>query len=113
MAHITGTDRAQVAGHETTMWVPTTQCGSDAFVDSLGLGPGSNERSRKRQGARGGLAEAVHLRVSRVRSSRRLEAETHRNLEVIWLLRRLRPNFKTIADFRRENREARKCSVTS
>ena len=33
-------------------------------------------------------------------------AETHRNLEVIWLLRRLRPNFKTIADFRRENREA-------
>ena len=41
-----------------------------------------------------------------MRSSRRLEAETHRNLEVIWLLRRLRPNFKTIADFRRENREA-------
>ena len=41
-----------------------------------------------------------------MRSSRRLEAETHRNLEAIWLLRRLRPNFKTIADFRRENREA-------
>ena len=40
-----------------------------------------------------------------MRSSRRLEAETHRNLEVIWLLRRLRPNFKTLADFRRENRE--------
>ena len=44
--------------------------------------------------------------LNRVRSSRRLEAETHRNLEVIWLLRRLRPNFKTLADFRRENREA-------
>lgn len=41
-----------------------------------------------------------------VRSSRRLEAETHRNLEVIWLLRCQRPDFKTIADFRRENREA-------
>ena len=30
----------------------------------------------------------------------RQEAETHRNLEVIWLLRRLQPDFKTIADFR-------------
>ena len=40
-----------------------------------------------------------------MRSSRRLEAETHRNLGVIGLLRRLRPNFKTLADFRRENRE--------
>jgi hypothetical protein len=37
-----------------------------------------------------------------VRSSRRLEAETHRNIEVIWLLRHLKPDFKTIADFRRD-----------
>ena len=44
--------------------------------------------------------------LNRVRSSRRLEAETHRNLEVIWLLRRLTPDFKTIADFRRDNRQA-------
>ena len=44
--------------------------------------------------------------MSRICSSRRLEAETHRNLEVIWLLRRLQPDFKTIADFRRDNREA-------
>src|SRR3954453_11427526 len=35
--------------------------------------------------------------------SRRLEAETHRNIEVIWLLRHLKPDFKTIADFRRDN----------
>jgi len=41
-----------------------------------------------------------------VRSSRRLEAETRRNLEVIWLLRHLKPDFKTIADFRRDNRAA-------
>src|SRR5512132_3515056 len=40
--------------------------------------------------------------VNRVRSSRRLEAETARNLEVMWLLRGLRPDFKTIADFRKE-----------
>ena len=41
-----------------------------------------------------------------MRSSRRLEAETHRNLEVIWLMRQLRPDFKTIADFRKINRSA-------
>jgi transposase len=39
--------------------------------------------------------------LNRVRSSRRLEAETHRNIEVIWLLRHLKPDFRTIADFRR------------
>uniref|UniRef100_UPI003EBC7A90 transposase n=1 Tax=Falsirhodobacter sp. 1013 TaxID=3417566 RepID=UPI003EBC7A90 len=44
--------------------------------------------------------------LNRVRSSRRLEVETRRNLEVIWLLRRLTPDFKTIADFRRDNRMA-------
>ena len=44
--------------------------------------------------------------LNRVRSSRRLEAETHRNIEVIWLLRHLKPDFKTIADFRRDNRNA-------
>jgi transposase len=41
-----------------------------------------------------------------VRSSRRLEAETHRNVEVIWLLRHLKPDFKTFADFRRDNHKA-------
>ena len=44
--------------------------------------------------------------LNRVRSSRRLETETHRNIEVIWLLRHLKPDFKTIADFRRDNRAA-------
>ena len=41
--------------------------------------------------------------LNRVRSSRRLEAEAQRNLEVIWLLRKLQPDFKTIADFRKDN----------
>jgi hypothetical protein len=44
--------------------------------------------------------------VNRVRSSRRLETEAGRNLEVIWLLCGLRPDFKTIADFRKDNRNA-------
>ena len=46
--------------------------------------------------------------LNRVRSSRRLEAEAARNLEVIWLLRRLKPDFKTIADFRKDNGAALK-----
>src|SRR5438876_9518297 len=44
--------------------------------------------------------------LHRVRSSRRLEAEALRHLEVVWLLRGVRPDFKTIADFRRDNRAA-------
>ena len=39
--------------------------------------------------------------LNEVRSSRRLERECSRNVEVMWLLRRLAPDFKTIADFRR------------
>src|SRR4028119_2177560 len=41
--------------------------------------------------------------LNRVPSSRRLERETQRNLELIWLTGRLMPDFKTIADFRRDN----------
>lgn len=56
------------------------------------------------------LADLLKLYIygylNRVRSSRRLEAECHRNREVIWLLRRLTPDFKTIGDFRRDNRSA-------
>ncbi len=39
-----------------------------------------------------------------IRSTRKLENEANRNIEVMWLLRRLKPDFKTIADFRKENR---------
>ncbi len=44
--------------------------------------------------------------LHRVRSSRALERECHRNLELVWLLRKLAPDFKTIADFRRDHRAA-------
>lgn len=43
--------------------------------------------------------------LNRVRSSRRLEAECHRNIEVLWLLNRLAPDHKTIANFRKEQRQ--------
>jgi transposase len=46
--------------------------------------------------------------MNRIRSSRRLETESGRNLELIWLLRTLCPDHKTIAEFRRQNGEALK-----
>ncbi len=44
--------------------------------------------------------------LNRIKTSRRLEHETHRNVEVMWLLRKLHPDFKTIADFRKDNGKA-------
>lgn len=84
----------------------------DAFVDSLDLGVAGFIRVQPKATGRPGydprdlLKLYIYGYLSRVRSSRRLEAETRRNLEVIWLMRRLTPDFKTIADFRRDNRAA-------
>ena len=95
------------------MWVPATQCGSSTLSSTVSTLAGAGfERAEPKETGRLGYDPSDLLKLyiygclNRVRSSRRLEAETHRNLEVIWLLRRLRPNFKTLADFRRENREA-------
>jgi len=44
--------------------------------------------------------------LNRIQSSRRLERESHRNVELMWLLKRLTPDFKTIADFRKDNTKA-------
>src|SRR6187401_502851 len=44
--------------------------------------------------------------LHRIRSSRSLEAECHRNVELIWLTGKLAPDFKTIADFRKDNLKA-------
>ena len=41
--------------------------------------------------------------LNRIQSSRRLERETQRNIELVWLTGRLRPDFKTIAYFRKDN----------
>ena len=81
----------------------------DAFVDGLDLKAAGFERVQPKATGRPGyrprdlLKLYIYGYLNRIRSSRRLEAETYRNLEVIWLLRRLQPDFKTIADFRRDN----------
>jgi hypothetical protein len=45
----------------------------------------------------------VYGYLNQVRSSRKLERECHRNVEVMWLMKKLAPDFKTIADFRKNN----------
>jgi Transposase domain (DUF772) len=47
----------------------------------------------------------VYGYLNRVQSSRRLERECQRNIELVWLTGRLMPDFKTIADFRKDNGE--------
>jgi transposase len=51
--------------------------------------------------------------INQVRSSRRLEREASRNLELIWLLKNLKPGYRTIANFRKENWQALKAANRS
>lgn len=81
----------------------------DAFVGQLDLKAAGFARAQLPETGRPPYDPGDLLRLylygylNRVRSSRGLEREAARNLEVIWLLRKLRPDFKTIADFRKEN----------
>ena len=84
----------------------------DAFVGQLDLGKAGftnavlNETGRPPYDPGDLLRLYLYGYLNRVRSSRGLEREAARNLELIWLLRKLRPDFKTIADFRRDNGKA-------
>ena len=116
MTHLAGHDRSQ------TLLLPESlddYIGPEnpvrfieAFVDGLDLAAAGFARVQSKETGRPGYAPADLLKLyiygylNRVRSSRRLEAEAQRNVEVIWLLRHLKPDFKTIADFRRDNRHA-------
>ena len=81
----------------------------DAFVEELdlqGLGFDGVEPSGDRQAVVSpcGPAQDLHLRLLEpIQSSRRLERECQRNVELMWLTGRLAPDFKTIADFRSDN----------
>ena len=84
----------------------------DAFVDTLDLKQLGFERAEPSVTGRPGYQPATMLKIdvygylNRLQSSRRLERESHRNVELIWLTGRLMPDFKTIADFRKDNRKA-------
>jgi transposase len=81
----------------------------DAFVDALDLGELEFGRAEPEATGRPGYRPSALLKLyiygylNRVQSSRRLEREAGRNVEVMWLLGRLTPDHKTIADFRKDN----------
>jgi transposase len=84
----------------------------DVFVDELDLGKLGFEGAMPAATGRPAYHPAVLLKLyiygylNRVQSSRRLEKEAQRNVEVMWLTGRLMPDFKTIADFRKDNGKA-------
>ena len=83
----------------------------DVFIDGLdisGLGFKAEPAETGRPGyhPRTMLKIYVYGYLNQVHSSRRLEREAQRNVELMWLTGRLAPDFKTIADFRKDNGEA-------
>jgi transposase len=84
----------------------------DVFVDELDLGELGFTREVPASTGRPGYHPGVLLKIyiygylNRIQSSRRLEREAQRNVELMWLSGRLAPDFKTIADFRHDNGQA-------
>ena len=84
----------------------------DIFVDGLDLGKLGFGDVQPLATGRPGYRPATMLKIyiygylNRVQSSRRLERECQRNIELIWLTGHLAPDFKTIADFRKDNGKA-------
>ena len=84
----------------------------DWFVDRLNLKRLGFKRAEPSVTGRPGYHPATMLKLyvygymNRIQSSRRLERESHRNVELMWLTGRLMPDFKTIADFRKDNKQA-------
>jgi transposase len=84
----------------------------DFFVDELDLYNLGFERVIPQVTGRPGYHPSTLLKIyiygylNRVQSTRRLERETQRNVELMWLTSRLTPDFKTIADFRKDNGKA-------
>lgn len=83
----------------------------DVFIDKLdisGLGFKAEPSHTGRPGYNPRLMLKLYVYgyLNKVQSSRRLEREAQRNVELMWLTNRLAPDFKTIADFRKDNGEA-------
>ena len=84
----------------------------DVFVDGLDLAKLGFEGVQPLATGRPAYHPATQLKIyiygylNRVQSSRRLERECQRNVELVWLTGRLVPDFKTIADFRKDNGKA-------
>lgn len=84
----------------------------DAFIDSLDMAElgftlaTTKDTGRKPYHPADLLKLYTYGYLNQIRSTRRLEKECHRNVEVLWLMKRLAPDFKTIANFRQQNSAA-------
>jgi transposase len=84
----------------------------EAFVEELDLGDLGFDGTEPEVTGRPAYHPSTLLKIyiygylNRIQSSRRLEREAQRNLELIWLTGKLMPDFKTIADFRKDNGQA-------
>ena len=87
----------------------------EVFIEELDLGKLCFDGVTPRETGRPAYHPSTLLKIyiygylNRLQSSRRLEREAQRNLELIWLTGRLAPDFKTIADFRKDNGAAIRC----
>jgi len=116
MEHVSGTPREQITlfpeAIEDYVSLDNPVRFLDALVDGLdtvGLGfqhANLNETGRPAYDPKDLLKLYLYGYLNRIRSSRLLERESKRNLEVLWLLKRLSPDHKTISNFRRNNAEA-------
>jgi transposase len=81
----------------------------DLFVDGLDMATQGYTRAVPKDDGRPGydprdlLKLYIYAYLNGIRSSRKMEKETQRNIELMWLLCKLMPDFKTIAEFRRKN----------
>jgi transposase len=116
MAHVAGQSRYQsTLFPEVLDEVIAADCQVrviDAFVERLDLARLGFSRVEAEATGRPPYAPGDLLKLyiygylNQVRSSRRLEREAERNIEVLWLLNRVKPCFKTIADFRKDHTQA-------
>lgn len=116
MRYVTGTDRSQttllpevlddyIQDENPVRFI-------DAYVDNLDLVEldftysETKETGRKPYNPADLLKLYMYGYLNKIRSSRQLERATHRNIELMWLMRKLQPDFKTIADFRKNNTQS-------
>lgn len=116
MAYIQGESRSQTSLFPVALeeLIPEDHLvrGIDLYAAKLDLGLIGFEKAQPKAAGRPAYDPADHLKLylygyfQRIRSSLRLEAECQRNIEVMWLINWLKPDFKTIADFRKNNKAA-------
>lgn len=116
MRYIEGTSRSQMILFPETVDEYISDDNTvrfiEAYVNSLSMKELGFTHSEPKETGRKPYDPSDMLRlyiygyIMKIRSSRGLENETYRNIELMWLMKRLHPDFKTIADFRKDNIES-------